>query len=90
MFLKRFGPYFSYLKPVRKQFALGLTFGVISAAASGAGLPFIIQYLVPLITSDDKPEGLKLLIVLSSIPVAFCLRALGGFLNAYYMSYACP
>jgi subfamily B ATP-binding cassette protein MsbA len=88
MFLKRFGPYFSYLKPVRKQFALGLTFGVISAAASGAGLPFIIQYLVPLITSDDKPEGLKLLIVLSSIPVAFCLRALGGFLNAYYMAYA--
>ena len=56
MFLKRFGPYFSYLKPVRKQFALGLGFGLISAAASGAGLPFIIQYLVPLVTSDDKPE----------------------------------
>jgi subfamily B ATP-binding cassette protein MsbA len=88
MFFKRFGPYFKYLKPVRKQFALGLTFGVISAAASGAGLPFIIQYLVPLVTSDDKPEGMKLFLVLSSIPAAFMLRAIGGFLNAYLMAYA--
>jgi subfamily B ATP-binding cassette protein MsbA len=88
MFLKRFGPYFSYLKPVRKQFALGLGFGLISAAASGAGLPFIIQYLVPLVTSDDKPEGMALILLLSLIPLAFTLRALGGFLNAYYMAYA--
>ena len=88
MFLKRFGPYFSYLKPVRKQFALGLGFGLISAAASGAGLPFIIQYLVPLVTSDDKPQGMALILLLSSIPLAFSLRALGGFLNAYFMAYA--
>jgi subfamily B ATP-binding cassette protein MsbA len=88
MFIKRFGPYFTYLKPVRKQFALGLGFGLISAAASGAGLPFIIQYLVPLVTSDDKPEGLKLILILSSIPAAFLLRSVGGFLNAYYMAYA--
>lgn len=88
MFLKRFGPYFNYLKPVRKQFALGLGFGLISAAASGAGLPFIIQYLVPLVTSDDKPEGIALILLLLSIPLAFSLRALGGFLNAYYMAYA--
>ena len=88
MFIKRFGPYFKYLKPVRKQFALGLGFGMISAAASGAGLPFIIQYLVPLVTSDDKPEGLKLILILSSIPAAFLLRSVGGFLNAYLMAYA--
>ena len=88
MFIKRFGPYFKYLKPVRKQFALGLGFGLISAAASGAGLPFIIKFLVPLVTSDDKPQGMALILLLSSIPLAFTLRALGGFLNAYYMAYA--
>ena len=88
MSFKRFGPYFSYLKPVRTQFALGLGFGLISAAASGAGLPFIIKYLVPLVTSDDKPEGMALVLLLLSIPLAFSLRALGGFLNAYYMAYA--
>lgn len=88
MFIKRFGPYFKYLKPVRKQFALGLTFGIISAAASGAGLPFIIKYLVPLVTSDQKPDGFMLFLLLSSIPAAFILRAAGGFLNAYLMAYA--
>ncbi|MGZ0657478.1 ABC transporter ATP-binding protein [Coraliomargarita sp. W4R53] len=88
MFLKRFGPYFKYLKPVRVQFGLGLLFGVIAAAASGAGLPFVIKYLVPLVTSDKAPEGMHLVLILSSVPIAFTFRALGGFLNAYYMAYA--
>lgn len=88
MFLKRFGPYFQYLKPVRFQFGLGLVFGIIAAAASGAGLPFVIKFLVPLITSDSAPTGLHLLLVLSSVPIAFSLRAVGSFLNAYYMAYA--
>lgn len=86
--LKRFTPYFRHLKPVRGKFALGLGFGLIAAAASGAGLPFIIKYLVPLVTSPDKPEGIKLILTLSTIPIAFSLRAIGGFLNAYYMAYA--
>lgn len=88
MFLKRFGPYFRYLKPVRVQFGLGLLFGIIAAAASGAGLPFVIKYLVPLVTSENPPTGTKLILILSSVPIAFTLRALGGFLNAYYMAYA--
>lgn len=88
MFLKRFGPYFKYLKPVRVQFGLGLMFGIIAAAASGAGLPFVIKYLVPLVTAEDAPKGTELILILSSVPVAFALRSLGTFLNAYYMAYA--
>jgi subfamily B ATP-binding cassette protein MsbA len=88
MFFKRFGPYFKYLKPVRVQFGLGLLFGVIAAAASGAGLPFVIKFLVPLVTSDNPPKGLHLILILSSVPIAFTFRALGGFLNAYYMAFA--
>lgn len=88
MFFKRFGSYFKLLKPVRFQFGLGLGFGIVAATASGAGLPFVIKILVPLITSDDAPVGLPLLLMLSSVPIAFSLRAVGGFLNAYYMAYA--
>jgi subfamily B ATP-binding cassette protein MsbA len=88
MFLKRFGPYFSYLKPVRVQFMVGLLAGVIAAAASGAGLPFVIKYLVPLVTSDEPRTPLQLALILSSIPITFSLRAVGTFLNAYYMAYA--
>jgi len=88
MFLKRFGPYFSYLKPVRVQFTVGLLAGIIAAAASGAGLPFVIKYLVPLVTSDEPRTNLELALILSSIPITFSLRAIGTFLNAYYMAYA--
>jgi len=88
MFIKRFGPYFKYLKPVRVQFGLGLLFGIIAAAASGAGLPFVIKFLVPLVTSDNPPEGMQLILILSSVPIAFTFRAVGSFLNAYYMAYA--
>ena len=88
MFLRRFGPYFKYLKPVRVQFGIGLLAGIIAAAASGAGLPFVIKYLVPLVTSDNPPEGMKLILILSSVPIAFTFRAVGSFVNAYYMAYA--
>lgn len=86
--LKRFGPYFKFLKPVRLQFGLGLIFGIIAAAASGAGLPFVIKILIPLVTAEDAPSGARLAIILSSVPVAFALRSLGTFLNAYLMAYA--
>lgn len=88
MFIKRFGPYISHLKPVRVQFAFGLLCGIVAAAASGAGLPFVIKYLVPLITSDQAPTGAQLFIILASVPAVFALRAGGSFLNAYYMAYA--
>ena len=88
MFLKRLGPYFRYLKPVRVQFTVGLLAGVIAAAASGAGLPFVIKYLVPLVTSDEPRTSLELTLILASIPIVFSLRAIGTFLNAYYMAYA--
>ena len=88
MFRKRVGPYFKYLKPVRVQFGLGLFFGIVAAAASGAGLPFVIKFLVPLVTSNNPPAGWQLILILSSVPVVFTFRAVGSFLNAYYMAYA--
>jgi len=86
--LKRFRPYFVYLKPVRVQFVLGLVAGILAAAASGAGLPFVIKFVVPLITGDEAPTGLALLAFLSIIPLAFAVRAIGTFVNAYFMTYA--
>ena len=87
-FFKRLSPYFRYLKAVRVQFAVGLGAGIAAAAASGAGLPFVVQYLVPFVTGSDAPTGLALVLTLLAIPAAFSVRALGTFLNAYYMAYA--
>ncbi len=87
MFLKRFGIYFKYLYPVRYQFAIGLLAGLIYAASSGFGLPLVIKYLVPLMTADDKPTGWALAAILFSIPGVFFLRAMGNFVNAYFIAY---
>ncbi|MFP4157161.1 MAG: ABC transporter ATP-binding protein [Opitutales bacterium] len=87
MLLQRFKPYFAYLKTVRVKFAIGLLAGAVAASASGAGLPFVIKVLVPLVTEPNAPEGWMLLGILLSIPAVFLLRAGGSFLNAYYMSY---
>ncbi len=88
MLIQRFGPYISHLKPVRLQFGFGLLCGIIAAGASGAGLPFVIKYLVPLVTSDQAPTGAQFFMILASVPVVFALRAGGSFFNAYFMAYA--
>ncbi|MEO0510486.1 MAG: ABC transporter ATP-binding protein [Verrucomicrobiota bacterium] len=88
MILKRFSPYFAYLKEVRLQFLIGLVAGIVAAAASGAGLPFVIKVVVPLVTAPDAPTGFALIGILLVIPAVFLFRASGTFLNAYYMAYA--
>ena len=88
MLLSRFKPYFFYLKSVRVQFGIGLVAGIIAAAASGAGLPFVIKVLVPLVTEPEAPEGWILWGILLYIPMVFLFRAGGTFLNAYFMAYA--
>jgi ATP-binding cassette, subfamily B, bacterial MsbA len=86
--LKRFRPYFCYLKHVRLPFSLGLAFGVLYGASSGLGFPLVAYRIVPFVTGDDPPRGLALLGMLLIIPLVFLARALGGFLNAYLMAYS--
>jgi subfamily B ATP-binding cassette protein MsbA len=88
MFLKRFRPYFNYLKPVKVQFGVGLLAGLIYAASSGFGLPYVTKYLVPLVTQPDKPEAAVLFGYLALVPIMFTLRALGSFVNAYFIAYS--
>ncbi|ADE55550.1 ABC transporter ATP-binding protein [Coraliomargarita akajimensis] len=88
MALKRILPYARHLKPVKVQFIIGIVAGVVAAAASGAGLPFIIKYMIPLLSAEDGPRGLALVLALGFIPLMFLFRAGGTFLNAYFMAYA--
>ena len=88
MLLNRFRPYFAHLKTVRIQFFVGLLSGIVAAAASGAGLPLVIEYIVPNVTGPDAPNGIKLIGTLAIIPGIFAFRAIGTFFNAYYMAFA--
>lgn len=88
MTFQRFKPYFAHLRDVRLPFGFGLAAGILAAAASGAGLPFVIKVLVPLVTAPDAPTGWQLLGILLLIPTVFLLRAGGSFINAYFMAYS--
>ncbi|MEN8830013.1 MAG: ABC transporter ATP-binding protein, partial [Lentimonas sp.] len=43
--------------------------------------------LVPLITAEEKPTGWVLAAILLSIPGVFFLRAMGNFVNSYFIAY---
>ncbi len=88
MFLKRFGAYFKYIKPVKLQFGLGLLAGMIYAASSGFGLPFVTKYLVPLVTKPGEQDTSTIIFYLALVPVMFIMRALGSFANSYLIAYA--
>ena len=88
MLLHRFRPYFNYLKPVKVQFGVGLLAGLIYAASSGFGLPYVTKHLVPLVTNPEKPESSILLGYLALVPIMFALRALGSFVNSYFVAYS--
>lgn len=46
--LRRFLPYFRYLKPVWWRFALGVFFGVLFSVSSGLGLPVMAETVFPI------------------------------------------
>jgi len=62
--LKKFYPYYKYLKPVRWKFALGVLFGIIFSVSSGLGLPIMAETVFPVLfgSPDKAPEWLKAIV----------------------------
>ena len=88
MSLRRFRPYFRYLLANRRSFAAAVFYGLIFGAASGLGLPAVVNYAFPPIF-DQSNGGLPLATVMqisASIPLLFLLRAVSGYLNSYYVA----
>ena len=53
--MKRFFPYFTYLKEAKGTFVAGLVAGAVYAAASGFGMPLLLQKVFPVIFGP-QPE----------------------------------
>ena len=85
--IKRFKPYFALIKPVKKQFALGLLMGVLYGVASGAGLPYLTKVLLPILTEKPLPDTLTLVAYISVFPLGMLFRAVCGYFNTYLTSY---
>ncbi len=85
--IRRFRPYFSYLRPHRGLLALAILCGVIAGAASGAGLPLMIDRVFPVIFAKDAAAlaAWQLVAVTLWIPFVFTVRGVAGYLNTYFV-----
>jgi ATP-binding cassette, subfamily B, bacterial MsbA len=87
--MRRFVPYFRYLRLVRGPLAKAILYGILYGAASGAGIPLLVKYVFPPIfdLQGELPIGTVVLIA-ACIPTVFLLRAVAGYLNSYYTQFA--
>ena len=88
--MRRFIPYFRYLRLVRTQVWASVFFGVVMALTSAVSLPVLIKYVFPKIF-DHSHGAMPLSTVIlwaAAIPAAFLLRALSGYLNSYFIQHA--
>ena len=88
--LRRFKPYFSYLKPVRRILAGAIICGIVYGAATGLGLPLMQHYIFPRVFDPSYPPlpGWQILAVAMWLPIVFTFRGIAGYLNSYMIQVA--
>ena len=55
--LRRFKPYFKYLRKVRVTLTFGVLCGVLYGVAGGLGVPVMIKYVIPRVLLPDAPHA---------------------------------
>jgi subfamily B ATP-binding cassette protein MsbA len=86
--LRRFRPYFRYLKTNRGTLAAAMFYGLLFGVSTGFGFPVLVKYAFPPIFPAHGEAALPLNIIwliIGSVPVLFLLRAVSGYLNSYYV-----
>ena len=85
--MRRFRPYFSYLRPQRGLLILAIVCGVVAGIASGAGLPLMVKKVFPVIFAKNAVPltSWELAMVVLWIPIVFVIRGAAGYLNSYFI-----
>jgi subfamily B ATP-binding cassette protein MsbA len=88
--MRRFVPYFKYIKAVRLILIVGVLCGVVEGAASGAGLPLMVKYIFPRVFGDHAVPltTIQLWGIALWLPLVFTLRGLAGYFNNYLLQLA--
>ena len=85
--IRRFRPYFSYLRPHRGVLAVAILCGIVAGVASGAGLPYMVKKVFPVIFAKDAAPltAWELTLVTLWIPAVFLVRGVATYLNTYFI-----
>src|SRR3954447_16860466 len=55
--MRRFFPYFKYLRKVRGALIAGILCGILYGSVGGLGMPLMIKYVIPrVLSADPTPE----------------------------------
>jgi ATP-binding cassette, subfamily B, bacterial MsbA len=83
--MRRFRPYFRYIRPHRGTLALAILCGLVYAAATGAGLPLMADRLFPVIFGEERHElsSLQLVLVALWLPAVFVVRGIANYANTF-------
>lgn len=83
--MQRFRPYFHYLRPVRGELILALLCLCVYSAASGFGLPTMLQVVFkPIFEAEARNLSLGAVAKLAMIiPAVFLVRGISGYFSSY-------
>ncbi|HEX7632167.1 MAG TPA: ABC transporter ATP-binding protein, partial [Lacunisphaera sp.] len=87
--LRRFRPYFRYLRSNRATLVAAVFYGLLFGATNGLGLPVLVKYVFPAIFDQDPKlphmPMADVVLIAATVPMLFLLRAVSSFLNSYYV-----
>jgi subfamily B ATP-binding cassette protein MsbA len=88
--MRRFFPYFKFLKAVRRPLIAAILCGLLYGVANGAGLPLMAKEIFPRIFGENAEVLSKweLIGVALWLPLVFTIRAIAGYANTYLIQYA--
>ncbi len=66
---------------------MALVLGAVRGVASGFGLPFASQKVLPILFNTPAPSTTTLILAVSILPVAILVRGVSGYFNGYLMTY---
>ena len=85
--IRRFRPNFSYLRAHRGLLIVAILCGIIAGVASGAGLPYMVKKVFPVIFAKDAVPltAWELALITLWIPAVFLVRGVATYLNTYFI-----
>ena len=88
--MRRFIPYFKYLRAVRAPLIGGIICGLLAGAANGAGLPAMVKYIFPKIFGAGAVPltPVQLWAITLWLPFVFIVRGIAGYFNNYLIQLA--